>query len=198
MNPPNEIVKDLSVSMIRANLYSLFFTLPAVTVFLGGYLFLWGKGGIISARQVMFHHLWISLLVLVGGIVLHELFHALTWMYLTKKPIKTITFGINLKALSPYAHSNQAMSIRAYRWGAAVPGLLLGIIPSLAGWISGNGGIMAFGLLFTAAAGGDAMVLWMIRKENPETLVLDHAVNAGCLILRPTEGNNGKHPDNPT
>ena len=67
-----------------------------------------------------------------------------------------------------------------------MPGLLLGIIPALLGIISGNGMYMSFGLLFTIAAGGDAMVLWSLRKEDRDALVQDHPSNAGCCIVEPS------------
>jgi hypothetical protein len=64
-----------------------------------------------------------------------------------------------------------------------MPGLLLGLIPAALGILSGHGIIMSFGILFTAAAGGDAIVLWTLRKENHDALVLDHRTRAGCCIV---------------
>jgi hypothetical protein len=46
---------------------------------------------------------------------------------------------------------------------------------------------MLFGLLFTAAAGGDALVLWRIRQEPAEAWVLDHPTQAGCMIVEPPD-----------
>jgi len=37
--------------------------------------------------------------------------------------------------------------------------------------------------VFTVAAGGDAMILWSLRKEDRGALVLDHPSNAGCSIV---------------
>jgi hypothetical protein len=41
---------------------------------------------------------------------------------------------------------------------------------------------MAFGLLFTFAAGGDALVLWLLRGVAPHRLVEDHPTRAGCFV----------------
>lgn len=57
-----------------------------------------------------------------------------------------------------------------YRLGAAIPGVVLGLLPSLVGIVTGNAPIMLFGLFFTFAAGGDALVLWLIRKVDPNAL----------------------------
>ena len=186
-----EIKRDLSVSMARANVYSLFFAVPAAVILIGAYLLLWGKQGLVDARLIIYKQFSLTLLVLIIGILLHELLHGLTWTWLGKKSFKAIRYGINWKVLSPYAHCSEPLSIQAYRWGALMPGLLLGILPAFLGIVSGNGALMAFGLLFTVAAGGDAMILWRLRKEDRSTMVLDHPRKAGCCIVEPaviTEG----------
>jgi hypothetical protein len=172
--------------MAKANVYSLFFAIPAAIILLGSYQLLWGKQGLLDARLTIFKHFSLSVLVLIIGVLLHELLHGLTWTWLGKKPFSSIRYGINLKVLSPYAHCREPLNMRVYRWGALMPGLLLGIIPAALGIISGNGVIMSFGLLFTVAAGGDAIILWTLRKEDREALVLDHPRRAGCCIVEAT------------
>jgi hypothetical protein len=51
----------------------------------------------------------------------------------------------------------------------------------------GNIGLLIFGILFTMAAGGDFLVINLIRKENMNDLVQDHPSEAGCYIYRKTE-----------
>jgi hypothetical protein len=178
-----EIKKDLSISMVRASLYSLFFAIPIAIILVGIYLLLWGKQGLVDARFMIHRYFFLSILILIIGILLHELLHGLTWTWLGKKPFSAIHYGINLKALSPYAHCREPLKMHAYRWGALMPGLLVGIVPATLGIASGKGILMGFGLLFTVAAGGDAIVLWTLRKEDREALVLDHPKNAGCCIV---------------
>jgi hypothetical protein len=173
---------DLSISMGMANLYSLAFIIPLAIIELGLYYLIWGHGSMDLAVQAVARHFrWYVLFFLIG-IIIHEAIHGVTWMVAGRKSLKTIRFGINIRALTPYAHCNEPLAIRVYRLGTLMPGLLLGIVPYLFGLLSGNGGIMLFGLLFTVAAGGDALVLWIIRKEKPERLVLDHPTRVGCLI----------------
>ena len=186
MNNTNlEIKKDLSISMARANVYSLFFAIPATIILLGAYLLLWGKQGLVDTRLMIYKSFALSILILIIGILLHELLHGLTWTWLGRKPFSAIRYGINIKVLSPYAHCREPLNIQAYRWGALMPGLLLGIIPALLGIMSGNGALMSFGLLFTVAAGGDAIVLWSLRREDQDALVQDHPTHAGCCIVEP-------------
>jgi len=179
--------KDLSVSMVAANLYSILFAVPAAVVLVVVYLALWDTGGLFYARFLIFKNFYLVLIILIMGVLLHELLHGLTWMWLGKKSPDSIHYGMNLKALSPYAHCREPLNIRAYRWGAAMPGLILGILPALLGILTGNGLIMLFGLLFTVAAGGDALVLWTLRKENSLEWVLDHPFRAGCIVIESSD-----------
>lgn len=66
-----------------------------------------------------------------------------------------------------------------------MPGLVLGIFPSLIGIITGYGWIMLFGLLFLLAAGGDILIIWLIRNVEAGKLVKDHPTRAGCCIIEP-------------
>jgi hypothetical protein len=74
------------------------------------------------------------------------------------------------------------MAAGAYRFGAAVPGVVLGVLPALAGLATGGGALFLFGLLFTLAAGGDALILWLLRDVPAARLVSDHPTRAGCLV----------------
>lgn len=75
------------------------------------------------------------------------------------------------------------MEVQAYRLGGIMPLLVLGILPSLIGIGIGNGWIMFFGFLFTVAAGGDLLVLWLIRDVRPGQLVEDHPTQVGCYLI---------------
>jgi uncharacterized protein (TIGR04206 family) len=74
------------------------------------------------------------------------------------------------------------MDIRPYRIGSYMPGLLLGILPWLVSLFTGDVLLFLFGFLYTSAAGGDLLILWIIRNVKPNTLVEDHPTNAGCYI----------------
>ncbi len=182
MKSPDKDPKDLSISMGKASLYSLAFVIPSTIIQVSLYQTIWGQWSVGLAIRSVSRHLWWYLLFVLLGIILHEAIHGITWAYAGQKSFRTISFGINFKALSPYAHCNEALTVRAYRLGAVMPGVLLGVVPYLFGLVSGQGGVMLYGLLFTAAAGGDALILWSLRKAKPEMLVLDHPSRAGCMI----------------
>ncbi|MFP4436635.1 MAG: DUF3267 domain-containing protein [Chloroflexaceae bacterium] len=182
----NSVIKrDLSLSMAQANLYTLIIILPPIGLL--GLLFylLWGEAAFWRGWFVLFGNVGIALLVIVGGIVVHELLHGVTWMLAGDKPRSAVKFGFQLKTLTPYAHCTAPLEVRAYRLGALMPGLLLGIVPLLAGMVTGSGALTIFGLFFTLAAGGDFLILWTLRSVQPGALVEDHPTRAGCYVLEP-------------
>ena len=121
--------------------------------------------------------------LLLFGIFVHELIHMFTWALFAKKSLSAFTLGFQWKSLTPYAHCKEPMDIQPYRIGSFAPGLLLGILPWLISLFTGDFLLFFFGLLYTTAAGGDFLILWIIRNVKPNTLVEDHPTNAGCYIF---------------
>lgn len=174
--------RDLSVSMLAANIYSLLFALPIVGLLTAVYILRWGTFSLPVGPNF-----WIAITILLGilivGAIAHELIHAWAWMWFGKKPASAFKLGFQWKSLTPYAHAKEPIEVNAYRLGTAAPGLILGILPSLLGIITGNSWLIGFGLLFTFAAGGDMLILWLIRNVPAGKLVEDHPTRAGCYVL---------------
>lgn len=169
--------------MDKANVYSLVFALPIAGLMLVAYLLRWGSEGIITGFNALFSNFLIFLVIFFVGILLHELIHGLSWMLFGRKSFRSIKFGFQLKTLTPYAHCTEPMKVNPYRIGAAMPGILLGLIPALAGVLGGSGWLLAFGVLFITAAGGDFLILWLIRDVASDQLVEDHPTRAGCYVI---------------
>lgn len=166
-----------------ANGYTLFFIFPIVLTFGALYLFLWTDSISKEALKAAFFLKPFVLATLVlAGVVMHELLHASTALFFCKKGIKSIRFGIHWKSLTPYCHCCESMTVRQYRLVVAMPGLVMGLLPVMVGLYTGALGIMLFGLFFTLAAGGDLLILWLLRNECKNTLVQDHPTQIGCLI----------------
>jgi hypothetical protein len=66
---------------------------------------------------------------------------------------------------------------------AMMPCVILGIIPSIVAMFIGNLPLLAWGIFFIAAAAGDIWMTWLLRKENPKSMVLDHPSEAGFYII---------------
>ncbi|MCB2203240.1 DUF3267 domain-containing protein [bacterium] len=177
--------EDRSVSLLQANFLMVYFALPAVLVLGVPYLLLWGTDGI---RSIFVDGGLLPLLVAVAvGIVVHEGIHGLTWKWLTGKPFGVIRFGFDWKTVTPYAHCSEPMEARPYRIGAVMPLILLGILPALYAVAFGSASWAAFGLFFTFAAGGDMLILWLLRDIDSTALIEDHPTRAGCYVLLPGE-----------
>lgn len=182
--PPDDAVsrRDLSVDMGRATIYGPGLMLPISLACYLAFHYFWGWKAVSQGWKEFLHPLSF-LLALVIGTVVHELIHAIGWVSFGKKPWRVIKFGFMAAALAPYAHCKEPLEVGAYRWGAALPGLLVGIAPMLVAVVVGSGWLLFFGVFFTIAAGGDALVLWLIRGVRRGALVEDHATRAGCIVL---------------
>lgn len=174
------IKEDLSISLIKANLYAFLTPLPFILLFSVNYIYIWGlesfsKGFIIFSFRF--------LLVILIGIPIHEIIH---WIVLIigKKSAKNVKFGFHIKALCPYVSCKEPVAVQLYRIAIIMPGIILGILPSVYGIITGDSLILLWGLVFIFAAGGDLLVLWLIRKVSIDEYVLDHPKKAGCYVIK--------------
>lgn len=120
---------------------------------------------------------------LLAGIVVHEALHAISWRLAGRLPARSVAFGVNWKVLMPYAHPRLPMPARAYALGAAVPGVVLGLVPAAAGLATGDGAWSGWGAIFTAAAAGDLLVLHSLRGLPGAARVLDHPTRVGCEVV---------------
>ncbi len=184
-SPAGSCYEDRSVSMGAAHVYSLLLVLPAGALLVAGFVGAWGLTAFRAAWHAALDGFGWTLAALVGGIVLHEALHGLAWALFGRTPWSAIRFGFQWKTLTPYAHCREPMTVRAYRIGAAAPGVVLGLIPAALGLLAGHGLLFLFGFLFTVAAAGDALILWLLRQARPGWLVVDHPDRVGCYLLPP-------------
>jgi len=173
---------DLSVSLARANVLTLAIALPLVALMLVVYRLLAPGGGGSALGGTLSSGLAFLALVVVG-ILTHEGIHGLAWATFGRFPLARIRFGFQASTLTPYAHALDPMPARAYRLGAVLPALVLGILPFAVGTAVGSAGLALYGMIFTFAAGGDLLVLWLIRSVDARARVLDHPSRAGCIVL---------------
>lgn len=189
----NQPKKELTIGALQANVYSLLFVLPVLLLFGLPYLLLWGQTFSFEslAAAMKTYKLWVMLsplvflFVLVAGIIVHELIHGLTWAVFCKKGYKSIRYGIMWQYLTPYCHCKEPLLLKHYCLGALMPALLLGGVPSVVALLTGGFLWLLFGLAFTLAAGGDFLVIWMLRNEKKESYVQDHPDKIGCYVLEP-------------
>lgn len=176
-----EIKKELTASGVKLNLIILPFIIAVCVAmaelysYFGGSLYDYNLSG------------WSMVVIVILAVVVHEALHGFTWMLAGNLQLSDIKYGIMWKALMPFAHSKKPLSKRAYQLGAVMPGIVLGIAPYVGGLLMGQPDLAFVGMIMTLSAGGDAWILWAIRKEPVDALILDHPSKAGCYVVAPAK-----------
>jgi len=170
--------KEYTISIRKVNFYAFFMIFPIAALTFLPFIFIWDfKTFWIGAKEFKVYFGWIF----IFGIILHEFLHGIIWALFAKKGFKSIKFGIN--GLTPYCHCKEALKTKHYRLGGAMPLLLMGIIPSVAALILGNGLYLCIGIFFIWTAGGDIISLFMLRNIDKNTMVYDHPDSIGFYTI---------------
>lgn len=177
-----ETERDCTVSMIRANVLVLVSAGPVVALLALAFVARWGAPALARGVWTLLEPV-VLLLSVPTGVVMHELIHAVTWAVFARRPLRAIRFGFEWRSVAPYAHPRAPMPVSAYRAGAAMPAVVMGLVPAGIAIATGSSLLIALSLLFTLAAGGDLVVLWLLRGVEPGRLVEDHPTRVGCRVL---------------
>lgn len=178
MNQTNNLHKEkITFDVAKANLYALFMIIPITLIFALPYYLIWQNFRYDSVDLIL------VLIIIIAGTILHELIHAITWAIFAKTGLRAIKFGIRWKLLNPYCHCKDLLLVKHYRLGTILPGILIGICPAVLSIIIGNPVILIIGIVFTMAAGGDFIMIYLLRNQDKNTLVYDHPTEAGCYIF---------------
>jgi hypothetical protein len=185
--------EKITVSIVRANVFGVILIIPAILIFGLPYYFIWNEqfkiDALIEILQNLVNHsiylrMGVIILLIFGGIILHELIHGLVWAFYAESRFKAIKFGVMWKMLTPYCHCTEPLKVYQYITGAIMPGILLGIIPGIVAICCGNLGLLLWGIFFTIAACGDFIIVWLLRNEKSDDFAEDHPREAGCYIYR--------------
>ena len=193
------IRKEFTVSIRKIYVLSLIFMLFIIVIYVLPYMLIWGESFFTSFRYyvldrkyqwdsaffylLLLRDLFRVSLFLIIGAALHELLHAVLWIFFTKKGIRSIRFGITESDFSPYIHCTEPLPVWVYQIGTVLPGLVLGIIPAVWAILAGRFWLLMFGFFFSWAASGDFIILYMIRNLKKNILVYDHPQKVGCYIV---------------
>lgn len=177
--------EDRSLSVVWANVVGFVLAIPLAAAPIAAYL--WVHDLPLAAfdpAAMPLVDFGIFLLLFFAGITAHEAMHALTWIWRSEATWSDVRFGIHWRALSPYAHLKRPISASAYRWGAAMPGIVLGLLPLAAGLLAAHQPTFLFGLVFLVAAAGDILILILLRDLSPDALIEDHPERVGCYVQK--------------
>ncbi|MGL5276659.1 DUF3267 domain-containing protein [Myroides sp.] len=185
----NYTMEQKTIDLGKANGYALLSIIPIALINIIPYYFIWGELASISKLKetnplFMISGSFSMILIMLLGIIIHELIHGLTWAIYAKKGFKSMKFGVLWKMITPYCHCKEPLKVRAYSIGTIMPAIILGFIPSIIAIIIGHFGLLLFGIFFTVAAMGDFMIIYLIYKEDKDTWVQDHPSEAGYYLLK--------------
>lgn len=190
MDPEHYTRKEITIDMEEIGRQALRITIPLILISLLLFFILWPERfSFQSFRNAFPENPLIVVAIVLGGIVLHELLHGITWVPFCKKGFKSIRFGIWLKMLTPYCHCKEPLKKHHYMAGGIMPGLLLGILPLIIGLVQGSMGYLLLGIFFSFAGGGDFAMMWKLRKEKSSSLLLDHPDKLGCYVYKKKNDN---------
>jgi len=197
MNENKAYTRELiTFNLVKANLYALVSIIPIIIIYVIPYYLIWRDSinkETIKNLLIYYKHngylnpvliFTIIMFLLTIGIILHELIHGITWAKFTKNGFKSIRFGVLWKFLTPYCHCKEPLLIKHYIIGAIMPAIILGLLPAIISLITGNVILLLFGIFFTMAAFGDFMIVFLLIKENKNSLVQDHPSEVGCYIYK--------------
>ncbi|KKX48456.1 MULTISPECIES: DUF3267 domain-containing protein [Sphingobacterium] len=184
----NYIKEIRTIDLAKANIFSLLLFIPIILVYGLPFYLIWGELDFIGLFVESFKENPLFsiaiVIVLLAGIVVHELIHGATFALFAKHGFKSIKFGILLKMLTPYCHCKEPLRVKEYIVGAIMPAIILGLLPGIIAIFIGNVFLLIFAIFFTGAAAGDFMIINLIWKEDKDTMVLDHPSEAGCFIFK--------------
>ena len=179
--------EKLTISIVDANIFSLLLLFPTIIAFGIPFYFIWKSELNVFNMLHSVNSMWVNLIILVGGIIAHELIHGIVFSIFAKRGFKSIKFGVVWKFLMPYCHCSEPLKVKHYILGGITPAIILGFIPAIVAIFTGSFGLLVFGIVFTIAASGDFLIIRLLWKENPNNFVEDLPSEAGCFIYRKIE-----------
>lgn len=174
-----------TISMGKANLYSIIVMGPSAVIAYLIYSYVW-RGTYLHENPIKLYPLYF-LIAYIVLIIFHELVHGFVFHFFCENKWKSIKFGIIKKYLMPYCHCEEALQLMHYRLGTIAPLIVTGILPYVIALISDNFILMLISLPMIVGAGGDITILLLLRNEKNNVLVLDHETLCGCTVYCPID-----------
>ena len=183
--------RKVTINLIWANVFALFLFVFVTLISSVAWYALWGIpsfedfGGILLKDVNPLGASVLVLVMLVAGIVAHELIHGITWACFAKRGFRSVSFGVMWGMLTPSCHCRETLTIKHYRIGALMPLIVLGLLPLLFAYPMRSVLLLLWGIFFVSTAAGDILIVWKLSKECSSLLVQDHPKEAGCIIFEP-------------
>ena len=173
---------ELTVSIRKANWFAVLLLIPLFVVGFG--LFFLRHHQITEGFHA--YSFFIVMAVYLVLVVVHELIHGLSWSIFAEHHWKDIAFGFMTQYLTPYCSCRVLLSKGQYIFGALMPLVILGILPMIAGILSGSILTLFVGIIMADAAAGDILIVWNLlryRSDAKQIVYMDHPTQAGGVVF---------------
>jgi hypothetical protein len=175
---------NFTISAFQVNLIALPISIITVYLFLSVYRIIWHELSVEMILHSPFMKLGIFLPVFVFLALLHEIIHWAAFRILGHVEKQNCKIGFQWKTITPYVHCSVPLPAKIYRISLLLPGLLLGIIPTVIAMTFGISWLLIYGIIFTIVSIGDIIILWLLRKVEKTMLVLDNPTKCGCEVIQ--------------
>ena len=180
-------------------LFTKKFTLYNIVIVGLIYCILWGKNlfldlqkivlllvnkGILSYLFFFLKIYFLGVIAIIFGVLIHELIHAFFFTLLSRNNFRSIKFGFKKKPLLFYVHCDDLLNVIAFRTGVIMPGLIIGLIPTIIGLICGNIYMTVYGIIFTSGAAGDIMILFATKGLSGSQKIRDLPDKMGFELVQ--------------
>ena len=183
MESINNKGRKVSIDIVKANVFAVGIMVVSAIVFFVPFFMIWKDRKSLGEPLGGVGDWALAVGLTFVGIVVHELIHGVTWACFARSGWRSISFGVMWKLLTPYCHCSEPMRIPGYMAGAMMPCIVLGLVPAVVALCIGSLPLLVWGIFFIAAAAGDIWMTWLLTKEDPHSLVLDHPSEAGFYII---------------
>jgi len=189
-------MKEISIDSKKVQILGILISVPIVLFFLFVLYFAWNQGFVYNLKAVkqtlqLFDNkklnvlliLLVPNLIICVGIIVHEIIHGIFMALFSKEGWQSVKFGFIKKYLMPFANCTEPLESKKMLVVALAPFFILGLLPSIYGFLYNNLTFLFIGFSMTLGAVGDFIYAYLILKAGLNHKLLDHKSKVGFMII---------------
>lgn len=189
-------MKEISIDSKKVQFYGIIISIPIILFFLLILYLTWNELFVQNLKDIkasfqIFDNkkvntiliLLIPNLIIFIAIVVHEFIHGFFMALFSKKGWKSVKFGFVKMYLMPFANCTEPLQSKKMLVIALAPFFILGLLPSIYGFLYNNFIFLFIGFSMTLGAIGDFIYSYLIFKVGLNHNILDHKSKVGFMII---------------
>ena len=187
--------KDLTISILKANVVGILLTLPFIAAVLAAYYLRNGGFGITKILEgspsTYFLYLGLVFLTYIPLAAIHEGIHGLCWSRGAENGFKDIEFGFIKENLTPYCTCSSPLSKPMYIFGSLMPMTILGIVLGVVSVFIASPLLLVIAVIQTTGGAGDILISVMLlahKMKDKDAVLLDHPTDCGLVVFEKANG----------